>query len=342
MSASLAKDSQQAIDRTVTIKPPPVAESPDETTWVAESRIPIGAPSRRSDSQQPTVPLTPMGPPAAASISEAKDGSTPNEPPPHVPERQGQFSNSPRGHRCTALLLWDPVLQTLAAGLDDVESTRVAQANRYRILTTTAEDSDGDVRGFGLSEDHPAVAALQAQLGTLEFLDKQMSKALAKQLRAHPLYPWVKATKGLGDKTIARLLGAIRDPYWNDLHDRPRTVGELFAYCGVAGPGLRRARGQKSNWSPDARKRLWIIATTIVKVGGTYRAVYDAGREQYAEKLHTEPCAQCGKKGEPASTGTPWRDGHKHAGAVRLVMRAVLRDLWTGSRAIYEANGAAS
>lgn len=251
----------------------------------------------------------------------------------NLPQQQGQAP--PDTQLTLALLLWDPVLQTLAAGLDDVESTRIAQANRYRILTTDAEDSDGEVRGFGLAKDHPAVAALEAQLHTLEFLDKQMTKALSKQLRAHPLYPWIKGQHGLGDKTVARLLAAVRDPYWNDLHDRPRTVGELFAFCGVAGPGLRRQRGKLLNWSPDARKRLWIIATGTVKVGGPYREVYDAGRVRYADKTHTAPCVQCGGKGSPAAEGTEWRDGHKHAGAVRLVMREVLRDLWMQSRDLY-------
>lgn len=203
------------------------------------------------------------------------------------------------------------------------------------MLTTVTEGKDGEERGYGLPDDHPSVVALSAQLQTLEFLDHEMTKALQKQLRTHPLHPWIKAQKGLGDKTIARLLATIGDPYWNTLYERPRTIGELFAFCGVAGPGQKRQRGQKSNWNPDARKRLWIITGPIIRGSGPYRAVYEAGREQYADKVHTAPCAQCGKKGQPAEPGTEWRDGHKHAGAIRLVMRAILRDLWTQARAIH-------
>lgn len=295
----------------------PDRASSDETSTGTDSNA---LSSRRLNPQQPKISTSPRRRSAAA---------------PNVPEQEGQ--SRPVDHSFSALLLWDPVLQTLAAGLNDIEATRVAQSNRYRILTTTAEDSDGEVRGFGLPVDHPAVAALDAQLKTLEFLDAQMTKALSKQLRMHALHPWVKRQKGIGEKTVARLLGTIKDPYWNDLHDRPRTVGELFAFCGVAGPGQRRQRGQTSNWNADARKRVWIMTGPIIRGNGPYRAVYDAARERYAEKTHTAACAQCGKKGAPAAVGSEWRDGHKHAGAIRLVMREILRDLWTEARAIYEA-----
>lgn len=253
-----------------------------------------------------------------------------NVPEPRAPqELDTQHTDGP--------LLWDPVLQTLADGLTDIEATRIAQANRYRILTATEPDSDDVVRGFGLKEDHPAVAALDAQLKTLEFLDKQMSKALEKQLKASPLWGWIKNQKGLGAKTVARLLGAIHDPYWNDLTDQPRTVGQLFAFCGVAGPGQKRRRGSTVNWNPEARKRVWIMVGPIIRGNGPYRRVYDQARARYADKVHTEPCAQCGKKGLPAEAGSEWRDGHKHGGAIRLVMREILRDLWTEAQRIHDS-----
>lgn len=348
-------DNPRAKEQPTPRRAPRGGTSPDPAI---EGTTPIVGSPGPSNPQQPNSVSTPRLSPAAASNSPASQWAvdtqkvhagggpdsqqpisrpTPNEPATAALTGPQQHRHDPRDTQmCTALLLWDPVLQTLADGLDDVEKTRIAQANRYRILTTRAEDSDGQTRGFGLAADHPAVAALDAQLQTLDFLDKQMAKALAKQLRTHPLHPWVKRQNGLGDKTVARLLATLHDPYWNDLHDRPRTIGELFAFCGVAGPGQRRTRGQRSNWSPDARKRLWIMTGPIIRGNGPYRAVYDAGRVKYAEKTHTAACAQCGAKGKPAEAGTPWRDGHKHAGAIRLVMREILRDLWTESRAIYD------
>lgn len=274
------------------------------------------------------------------------------------------------------MLLWDPVLQTLASGLDDIESVRIAQANRYRVLTCTTPDSDGEMRGFGLDENHPAVAVLAMELATLRELEQALTKALAKQLKTHPLHPWIKAQCGLGDKQVARLLASVRDPYWNDLYDRPRTVSELWAFCGLhvlpashvrsdtqkaiasgfacgggdtdqartdtqrgdVGVAPARKRGQKSNWNNEARTRIYVIAESCMKKRQSpYRAVYDAGREKYAAAAHQVPCAQCGKKGQPAQPGSELRDGHKHARAMRLVMKAVLRDLWIESRRFYLA-----
>ena len=68
-----------------------------------------------------------------------------------------------------------------------------------------------------------------------------------------------------------------------------------------------------------------------------YRAVYDDGRAKYAESVHDVACRQCGSKGKPAPVGSELRDGHKHARAMRLVMKAILRDLWIEARAIHLA-----
>lgn len=78
-----------------------------------------------------------------------------------------------------------------------------------------------------------------------------------------------------------------------------------------------------------------ILSTSPTGPRSTGRSKADRVRTWYASKL---ACAQCGKKGVPAEVGTPWRDGHKHAGAIRLVMRAILRDLWREARAIHESN----
>lgn len=267
------------------------------------------------------------------------------------------------------MLLWDPLLHTLAVGLDDVEAVRISQSHRYGSLTRTEPDSDGEMRGFGLDERHPSVAALRVQLDTLVALEHQMAKALAKQLHTHPLHPWIKGQCGLGDRQVARLLAEVRDPYWNDLHDRPRTVSELWAFCGLhvlpaagrsdcgsdayqartdaqrgdVGIAPARRRGQRANWSAGARSRAYVIAQSCIKKRQSpYRVVYDDGRAKCAELTHAVACLRCGPAGKPAQVGSPLSAGHQHARAMRLVMKAVLRDLWIESRRIYLAAEAAT
>ncbi len=101
----------------------------------------------------------------------------------------------------------------------------------------------------------------------------------------------------------------------------------------VSGVAPKRARGTKANWNATAKMRAFLIAESCIKQATSpYRAVYDEGRTKYAAAVHPQPCAQCGPKGKPAQPGSPLSAGHQHARALRLVMKAILRDLWIEAR----------
>lgn len=218
--------------------------------------------------------------------------------------------------------LSDPTLNTLAAQFSDIEQMRIATANRLRILTLDEADEDGVMRGWSLPDNHPSVIALRYQFEAFEIQEKTMEKALSKQLKTHPLHPWIKSQIGLGDKQMARLLGVIRDPYWNELHQRPRTVSELWAYSGlhvIDGQSAKRRKGQQSNWSAEAKTRIYLIAVSCIKQSKSpYRAVYDDRR------THT------------AITHPDWTDGHSHNDALRIMGKEILKQLWIQARAIHE------
>ena len=138
-------------------------------------------------------------------------------------------------------LLADPLLALSADVLGDLEKVRIANENRLRQLTRSAEDSDGETRGFGLDEAHPDVARLAALVGMLAEAEHKATLNLQRVMRKHPLGPWVAAQKGIGEKQGARLLAAIGDPYIRPEitredgavePSRPRLVSELWAYCG--------------------------------------------------------------------------------------------------------------
>jgi hypothetical protein len=283
------------------------------------------------------------------------------------PDSQGSFA--PGG------FLRDPVLGVLADVVDDLERVRIANENRVRQLTRTETDKDGKERGFGLTLDHPEVAKLALSVEALKVAEHDAILNLKRALRKHPLAPFQKRHKGIGEKQLARLLAVIGDPYWNDLHDRPRRVSDLWAYCGfhviktsgghttteaqtfhaagtqlhtggqvgyetqmTTAPGVapRRQRGQQSNWSEPARIRVWVIASAMPKFpGGHYEKVYRQAREKYAEATHPVDCIRCGPSGKPALAGTPLSPGHQHARAVRIVAKEILKDLWIEARSLY-------
>lgn len=96
--------------------------------------------------------------------------------------------------------LFTPELGLLAQQLDDFENLRKAQANRLRIFTRDETDSDGEMRGFALEEDNPAVIAVQINLDQLEILEHKTVLALQKVMRSNPLNEWRKTQLGWARK----------------------------------------------------------------------------------------------------------------------------------------------
>lgn len=246
-------------------------------------------------------------------------------------------------------ILQSPVLRIAAEIVDDMEAVRKANENRLRQLTRTEADKDGEHRGFGLTTDHPGVLRLTALIEAQKQAEELAIKNLEKELKDHPLWPWVSATPGVGAKQFARLLGAIGDPYWNSLENRPRRgPAELWAYTGlhvVNGVVPRRKKGVQTTWNETARMRVRLIAESCLKAKTSpYNAVYYATREKYEDAKHDYPCVQCGTgakptegiKGKPAEPGTPLRDGHKHGRALHKVGQVFLKDLFLESKRLHQ------
>ena len=257
-------------------------------------------------------------------------------------------------------ILADDTLGICADVVQDLEDVRKANENRLRTLTAPR-----DQHGHGMSIEHPDVKRLSDIVAAISAAEHQAVLNLQRVMRKHPLGPFVKNSKGVGEKQAARLLASINDPYWNDLHNRPRKLRELYRFCGMdvvnssahyppdgqrsygAGVAPSKQRGEKVRWSPDARMRLWLVANQCVKEPGTswpdgpqpkwrYREVYEQGRNKYADSVHSTECKRCGPKGKPALEGSPLSAAHQHARAIRLICKAILRDLWEESKRIHE------
>ena len=239
-------------------------------------------------------------------------------------------------------ILADPSLAFAADVLDDLEKTRNANANRLRILTRDEVDSDGEHRGFGLTEDHPDVAQMAAIVASLDGLVKEATKTLERRVRKHPLGPWIKAQRGVGDKTAGRLLAAIGDPYWNTLHDRPRTVSELWAFAGLHTNGesaARRQRGVRANWSTVAKTRAWLVIEASMK------QINPACKRDDAIGVHEDGCG-CSpyrivideRRQRTRETHPDWTPGHSLNDAMRIASKELLKDLWIQARDLHHAS----
>lgn len=265
----------------------------------------------------------------------------------------------------------DPGLAMMADSLDDLERVRNASRNRLRTMTRSEVDKDGNLRGFCLSESDPEVARLSALCTALDGLVHDQTLALQRRMRKHPLGPWVKGQRGIGDKTAARLLAAVGDPYWNTLHDRPRTVSELWAYCGLhtlpgghllgaipspsAPPGhplrravttapsipicqavaARRRKGVKSNWSTVAKTRAWLCIEACMK------QLDPACKGETGIANHVEGC-RCSpyrivvdvRRTRTLLTHPDWTPRHSLNDGMRIASKTFLRDLWRQAKAL--------
>lgn len=180
--------------------------------------------------------------------------------------------------------LADPLLALSADVLSDLEKVRIANENRLRQLTRSAEDSDGETRGFGLDESHPDVARLAALVDMLGQAEHQATLNLGRMVRKHPLGPWLAAQRGIGEKQGARLLAAIGDPYIRPEivredgtvePSRPRLVSELWALCGyhviktpVGSQVLRDSQWHIAADGSNSSADHLVSATQTILVGG--------------------------------------------------------------------------
>jgi hypothetical protein len=255
-------------------------------------------------------------------------------------------------------------IQVLGETLDDLEQVRIGLSHRIKAATRRA------------LEPMPHLLDVMGRVAAIEHLAEL---ELKRAWRKHPLASWGKSVPGLGEKQFARLIVEIGTPNLRavghfeqngDNGDRtrhfvidswePRTVGQLWAYCGHGDPVRKRREGMTqlealALGNPRAKMRTRLIAKSLMErrcancraanptengwappsqdcscaeEGLSYRVIYNMRRIATADKTHEKACAQCGPSGHPAQPGSAWSDGHRHGDALRIVGKHFLAELW--------------
>ena len=223
-------------------------------------------------------------------------------------------------------------LRIWAEMFEDAQKSRIASVNR-------AERGGVDPHVYEAYTD--ALTAAEKTCGL------HMRRCFRRVVPA-PIVEWQKATNGIGEHLLARLLGHLGHPVWATPHhwegtganrvlitDPPfaRTVGQLWQYCGHGAPG-RIKKGATFEelaalGSPNLKMIVHLCAEACMKTRTSpYRLVYETARLGVTDKTHTVECVRCGPSGKPAQVGSPWSAGHQHAHALRIVGKELLRDLW--------------
>lgn len=236
----------------------------------------------------------------------------------------------------------DPMLFTLAQTLQDYETLRIAEEHRLRIFSTPSDvpDEDGVCRGFGYAEDSNEVQVIKGLIDPLKELEHRTVLSLQKRMRVNPIWPYFKDVKGVGEKTLARLMACIGDPYLRPLDDgsyEPRTVSQLWAYCGMHTMpnkdgeiiAAKRMKGVQANWNTEAKTRLFLLSQNLLRQGirkdkdGNQYAVTEYGQLYLDRRAHT------------AVTHPEWNPGHGLNDALRIMGKELLKQLWRAAREIH-------
>jgi hypothetical protein len=106
-------------------------------------------------------------------------------------------------------------------------------------------------------------------------------------------------------------------------------------HASFAGVAPKRARGQKANWSTKAKTKAYLIAESCAKQ--LIKPCAKADETKWA--IHVDGCT-CSvyrvvydiRRAHTAGTRPDWTDGHSHNDALRVVSKAILRDLWRAAR----------
>lgn len=236
----------------------------------------------------------------------------------------------------------DPMLFTLAQTLQDYETLRIAEEHRLRIFSMPSDvpDEDGVCRGFGYAEDSDEVQIVKGLIDPLKELEHRTVLSLQKRMRVNPIWPYFKDVKGVGEKTLARLMACIGDPYLRPLDDgsyTPRTVSQLWAYCGMHTMpnkdgeiiAAKRMKGVQANWNTEAKTRLFLLSQGLLRQGirkdkdGNQFAVTEYGQLYLDRRAHT------------AVTHPEWNPGHGLNDALRIMGKELLKQLWRAAREIH-------
>jgi len=86
--------------------------------------------------------------------------------------------------------------------------------------------------------------------------------------------------------------------------------------------------GKKRSGGIDGQMYAETHTAHAVDATWPYRKIYEERRRVTLDRVHAEPCVRCGPSGKPAQSASPWSDAHRHADGLRLVGKAILKDLW--------------
>jgi hypothetical protein len=217
---------------------------------------------------------------------------------------------------------------------EQAQQLRLETMNRMRCwLRDTIPKEDWSGKNFSdkqvMENEELPLDIRQIVTDNLGQMEKDTKKMMKRALKNHPLWPWLKDTKGISIILAARLLHRI------DGKEFPQ-VSNLWSYAGLDGS---RWKGKPHNW--ELTSVCYLIGKSFVLVGkgGKYRKIYEERKEYEKTKPACDKCKETRAKLEGSNTEKDrerlekWikgqcSPGHIDNKARRYAVKEFLKDLW--------------
>ena len=233
----------------------------------------------------------------------------------HLVEEGGQYSRD-------NLALPAPSLLNLYVTLfEDAQQERLVILNQMRCYLRDSipkeqwpcKDADKSFNDKVVMESELLLVDLRNLLHDIVLpKEKSTKKMMEREVKKHPLWPYLESIRGMGPTLAARLLHRIGNRQFE-------TPSNLWSYAGLDGPEWRK---NSHNWALTAI--CFNIAECFQKqpaLSGGYRDIYDKRKEYETTK---PPCEKCREQGFEERC----RPGHINNKARRYAVKMFLKDLW--------------
>jgi hypothetical protein len=223
----------------------------------------------------------------------------------------------------------------------DLQKLRIQTGNRNSKQAEPAALDEHDKAFLGRISD-----------GTKD-LEREALKETKRLLRGIPIWEsFLKDVKGIGPTMGGIIISEIDISAAN-------TVSALWAHAGLAVDSrtlraTRLKRGERANFNPFLKSKLVVVtAESFIKSNSPYRVHYDnykahkksqrvaicmncngkgtwKPKKEDGKETKKQVCTNCGGTGGPAPWGAS--DAHRHAAAMRYMIKMFLKDLWEAWR----------
>jgi hypothetical protein len=104
-----------------------------------------------------------------------------------------------------------------------------------------------------------------------------------------------------------------------------------------AGVAAKRRKGQRANWSTDAKTRAYLVAESCLKQIDT--GCRDGDQAKHAEGCRCSPyrIKYDARRARTAVTHPEWTAGHSHTDGLRVAGKEILKDLWREAKRLHNS-----